>query len=42
LKDQLAAVTDPHLCERIMEEALAAALAGIDVTKLLQEQDQDD
>lgn len=41
LKDQLAAVTDPHQCERIMEEALAAALAGIDVTKLLQDQEDE-
>lgn len=41
LKDQLAAVTDPHQCERIMEDALAAALAGIDVTKLLQDQEDE-
>lgn len=41
LKDQLAAVTDPHQCERIMEDALSAALAGIDVTKLLQDQEDD-
>lgn len=40
LKDQLAALTDPHQCERIMEAALAAALAGIDVAKLLQDQDE--
>lgn len=40
LKDQLAALTDPHECERIMEAALAAALAGIDVGKLLQDQDE--
>lgn len=41
LKDQLAAVTDPHQCERIMEEALAAALAGIDVTRLMQDQEDE-
>jgi len=41
LKDQLAAVSDAHQCERIMEEALAAALAGIDVTKLLQDQEDE-
>ncbi|XYJ11803.1 hypothetical protein ACSUZJ_07380 [Telluria sp. B2] len=39
LKDQLAALTDPHECERIMDAALSAALAGIDVGKLLQDQD---
>jgi hypothetical protein len=40
LKDQLAALDDPHQCERLMEAALSAALAGIDVRKLLQEQDE--
>lgn len=40
LKDQLAALSDPHQCERIMEAALSAALAGIDVAKLLQDQDE--
>jgi hypothetical protein len=40
LKDQLAALTDPHQCERLMETALSAALAGIDVGKLLQDQDE--
>ena len=40
LKDQLAALTDPHQCERLMEAALSAALAGIDVGKLLQDQDE--
>lgn len=40
LKDQLAALDDPHQCERLLEAALAAALAGIDVSKLLQDQDE--
>lgn len=40
LKDQLAALTDPHECERIIDAALSAALAGIDVGKLLQDQDE--
>ena len=39
LKDQLAALDDPHACERLVESALAAALASIDIGKLLQEQD---
>lgn len=39
LKDQLAALTDPLQCERLMESALSAALAGIDVGKLLHDQD---
>lgn len=42
LKDLLGAVTDPYQCEKIMEEALAAALAGIDISKLLQDPDQDE
>ncbi|NML62259.1 hypothetical protein HHL21_14475 [Massilia sp. RP-1-19] len=40
LKDQLAALDDPHQCERLLESALSSALAGIDVGKLLQEQDE--
>jgi hypothetical protein len=40
LKDQLAALDDPHQCERMLEAALAAALAAIDVGKLLQDQDE--
>lgn len=40
LKDQLAALTDPHECERLMDAALSAALAGIDVGKLLHDQDE--
>lgn len=39
LKDQLAALDDPHQCERLVEAALSAALAGIDVGRLLQDQD---
>lgn len=39
LKDQLAALDDPHACERLVESALADALASIDIGKLLQEQD---
>lgn len=40
LKDQLAAMEDPNLVERLLESALSEALAGIDVGKLLQEQDE--
>jgi hypothetical protein len=40
LKDQLAALDDPHQVERLLESALSAALAGIDVGKLLQDQDE--
>jgi len=40
LKDQLAALDDPHACERLMESALADALASIDIGRLLQEQDE--
>jgi hypothetical protein len=40
LKDQLAALDDPNQVERLLESALSAALAGIDVGKLLQEQDE--
>ena len=41
VKDQLAAETDPHACEVLLENELSAALAGIDVTKLLRDQDPD-
>lgn len=34
IKDQLAAETDPQICEELLERELSAALAGIDVTKL--------
>lgn len=40
LKDQLAAQTDPHECERLLDAELSAALAGIDVGKLLHETDE--
>lgn len=39
VKDQLAALEDPLQCERVMEAALSAALAGIDISSLLQDQD---
>lgn len=41
IKDQLAAETDPHACEVLLENELSAALGGIDVTKLLRDQDPD-
>ncbi len=40
LKDQIAALDDPHLCERLLETALSAALAGVDVGRLLHETDE--
>jgi hypothetical protein len=42
IKDQLAAETDPHACEALIESEISAALAGVDVGKLLQEQDPED
>lgn len=39
IKDQLAATTDPLLCEQLLDAELSSALAGIDVGKLLKEQD---
>jgi hypothetical protein len=41
-KDLLAVETDPLACELLLERELAAALAGIDVNKLLQDQDTDE
>jgi hypothetical protein len=38
IKDQLAAQTDPHLCEQLIEAEISAALASIDVRKLLKDQ----
>lgn len=38
VKDQLAAENDPHVCEAMLEGELSAALAAIDVTKLLREE----
>jgi len=40
IKDQLAAETDSHACEVLVENELSAALAGIDIGKLLQDQDE--
>ncbi len=40
IKDQLAAETDPHVCETLVESEISAALAGIDIGKLLSEQDE--
>lgn len=39
IKDQLAAETDPHACEVLLENELTAALSGIDVAKLLSDQE---
>jgi hypothetical protein len=40
LKDQLAALTDPHAIEQLLEDELAGALGAIDIGKLLKEQDE--
>ncbi len=40
IKDQLAAESDPHACEVLVETELSAALAGVDIGKLLQDQDE--
>ena len=42
VKDQLAALTDPHEVEQVLDRELAAALGSIDPAKLLTEQDQDE
>jgi hypothetical protein len=42
IKDQLAAISDPHEVEQILERELSAALGGVDVGKLLKDSDQDD
>lgn len=34
IKDQLAAETDPHVCEELLERELSAALASVDVGQL--------
>ncbi|OFA05180.1 hypothetical protein [Duganella phyllosphaerae] len=39
VKDQLAAETDPHVCEELLERELSAALASVDVVKLNAEAD---
>jgi len=40
IKDLLAAETDPHACEQLVENEISAALAGIDVSKLLSDQEE--
>ena len=40
IKDQLAAETDPYACEQLLENELAAALAGIDVGKLMADKEE--
>lgn len=42
IKDQLAAEMDPHACEALIESEISAALAGVDVGKLLQDQEPDE
>ena len=37
IKDQLAAETDPHVCEELLERELSAALASVDVGQLVAE-----
>jgi hypothetical protein len=37
IKDQLAAESDPHVCEELLERELSAALASVDVGKLVAE-----
>ena len=37
IKDQLAAETDPHVCEELLDRELSAALASIDVGHLVAE-----
>lgn len=37
IKDQLAAETDPHVCEELLDRELSAALASVDVGKLVAE-----
>lgn len=42
IKDELAAISDPAMIEQILDRELGAALAGIDVKQLLEEQDTED
>jgi hypothetical protein len=42
IKDQLAAISDPHEVEQILDREHSAALSGIDMSKLLKDQGQDD
>ena len=37
IKDQLAAETDPHVCEELLDRELSAALASVDVGQLVVE-----
>ncbi|WP_454776444.1 hypothetical protein [Janthinobacterium tructae] len=37
IKDQLAAETDPHVCEELLDRELSAALASVDVGQLVAE-----
>lgn len=40
IKDQLAAMSDPHDVEQLVESELAAALGGVDIGKLLNDQEE--
>ncbi len=40
IKDQLAAETDPYVCEQLLESELAAALGAVNVGNLLVEQEE--
>jgi hypothetical protein len=40
LKDQLSAIDDPYEIERLLEASLADALAGVDLGRMLQDQDE--
>lgn len=42
IKDQLAAATDAAVCEQLVEDEIAAVLAGIDVAKLLKESTEEE
>ncbi|WP_343666310.1 hypothetical protein [Paraburkholderia tropica] len=42
IKDLLAAESDPHRVESMLEDELARALSSIDVSKLMQEEDTDE
>lgn len=42
IKDELAALNDPVLVEQLLDRELGAALAGIDIKQLLEEQDTED
>ncbi len=42
IKDQLAAESDAHACEQLLEAELVAALQSVDIAKLLVDQDERD